>query len=177
MIRLQRICSSKSEQYLFMENLLIKSFPPEEYRALKELRTYTEKKNNFYNNIIYDDDNPIGLLTYWEFKDFFYIEHFATDPSLRNNGYGSRTLEYVCKLLSQPIVLEVEYPTEELSQRRISFYQRQGFTLWENNYQQPPYKQGDKFIPMYLMVHGSLNAQQDFEKVKKNIHNEVYGLK
>lgn len=177
MIRLQQIHTSDIHDYQFMESLLVQSFPPEEYRDLQELRKYTDLLDEFHNNIIYDDDTPVGIITYWNFGDFYYIEHFATDPSLRNNGYGKRTLEYVCNLLKLPIVLEVERPTEELAQRRIRFYQRQGFTLWENDYQQPPYKSGDGFLPMYLMVHGSLSATQDFERIKEKIHSQVYGVK
>ena len=33
----------------------------------------------------------------------------------------------------------VEIPEEEMAKRRINFYQRQGFSLWEKPYQQPPY--------------------------------------
>ena len=81
------------------------------------------------------------------------------------------------QLLKRPIVLEVERPIEEMAKRRISFYQRQGFTLWEKDYSQPPYKPGDDFLPMYLMVHGELDCEKDFETIKKRIHKEVYGVK
>lgn len=68
-------------------------------------------------------------------------------------------------------------PLEEMAQRRINFYKRQGFVLWEKEYQQPPYKNGDPFLPMYLMVYGSLQCKQDFDTVKKKIHKEVYNVK
>ena len=74
---------------------------------------------------------PVGFITYWDFDSFYYVEHFATNPALRNGGYGKRTLEYLCNYLKHPIVLEVERPVEEMAKRRISFYQRQGFTLWK----------------------------------------------
>ena len=112
-----------------------------------------------------------------DFDSFYYVEHFATNPALRNGGYGKRTLEYLCNYLKRPIVLEVERPVEEMAKRRISFYQRQGFTLWEKDYCQPPYKPGDDFLPMYLMVHGELDCEKDFETIKKRIHKEVYGVK
>ena len=92
-------------------------------------------------------------------------------------GLESRGLEYLCNYLKHPIVLEVERPVEEMAKRRISFYQRQGFTLWKKNYYQPPYKPGDDFLPMYLMVHGELDCEKDFETIKRRIHKEVYGVK
>ncbi len=73
--------------------------------------------------------------------------------------------------------MEVERPLEEMAKRRINFYQRHGFTLWENDYYQPPYKPGDDYLPMYLMVHGELNAQKDFEEVKHRLYTEVYKVK
>ncbi|WP_303011195.1 GNAT family N-acetyltransferase [uncultured Bacteroides sp.] len=177
MIRLQPIHTSDVSHYKFMEDLLINSFPPEEYRQLEELREYTDRTDNFHNNIIFDDHLPVGFITYWDFENFYYVEHFATDPALRNGGYGKRTLEFLCKELTLPIVLEVERPIEEMAQRRINFYQRQGFTLWEKDYHQPPYKPGDDFLPMYLMVHGSLDPEKDYEDIRHKLHTVVYGVK
>ena len=150
MIRLQPISTSDVQHYQFMEDLLIAAFPPEEYRELKDLREYTNRIGNFHNNIIFDDNTP---------------------------GYGKKVLDFLCKELNLPIVLEVEMPLEEMAQRRINFYKRQGFVLWEKEYQQPPYKNGDPFLPMYLMVYGSLQCKQDFDTVKKKIHKEVYNVK
>ena len=88
MIRLQPISTSDLQHYKFMEELLIDSFPPEEYRQLEQLREYTDRTGNFHNNIIFDDDLPVGFITYWDFDSFYYVEHFATNPALRNGGYG-----------------------------------------------------------------------------------------
>ena len=92
MIRLQPISTSDLQHYKFMEELLVDSFPPEEYRQLEQLREFTDRTGNFHNNIIFDDDLPIGFITYWDFGNFYYVEHFATNPALRNGGYGKRTL-------------------------------------------------------------------------------------
>lgn len=102
MIKLQRIKTADVDLYQFMENLITTAFPAEEYRALEQLREYTDKVELFHNNVILEDEQPIGLLTYWNFGEFYYIEHFATDPSMRNGGYGKKTLEYVCTQLGNP---------------------------------------------------------------------------
>lgn len=177
MIRFQPITTSDVNHYKFMEDLLVCSFPPEEYRKLEHLREYTDRTGNFHNNIIFDDETPVGFITYWDFDGFYYVEHFATNPALRNGGYGKRTLEYLREILKLPIVLEVERPVEEMAKRRINFYQRQGFVLWDKDYQQPPYKPGDDFLPMYLMVNGDLDADRDFDRIRHNLHTVVYGVK
>ena len=61
MIRLQPISTSDLQHYKFMEELLIDSFPPEEYRQLEQLREYTDRTGNFHNNIIFDDELPVGV--------------------------------------------------------------------------------------------------------------------
>lgn len=174
MIRLQRITTADTGLYEYMEQLMVASFPPDEYRALGELRSYTDTQSRFHNNIVLDNDTPIGLITYWDFGRFYYIEHFAIDPTQRNGGQGSRALQHVCRLLQAPIVLEVELPEEEMAIRRIGFYQRQGFVLWEKAYRQPPYKPGDNFLPMYLMVYGNLECEKEFGSISKQIHQTVY---
>ena len=115
MIRLQPINTSDFQHYKFMEELLIDAFPPEEYRELNQLREYTDRVGNFHNNIIFDDDLPIGFITYWDFDSFYYVEHFATNPALRICGDGKRTLEFLCHYLYQPIVLVVVRPIEDMA--------------------------------------------------------------
>ena len=176
MIRFQPITTSDVQHYKFMEELLVESFPPEEYRELEHLREYTDRIGNFHNNIIFDDDLPIGFITYWDFDGFYYVEHFAVDPTQRNGGHGKNVLNHLCELLQHPIVLEVEMPEEEMAQRRINFYKRQGFVLWEKPYLQPPYRPGDDYLPMLLMAHGNLERERDFETVKNSIYREVYNV-
>lgn len=174
MISIQPIRTTDVQRYAFMEELLIAAFPPEEYRDLHNLREYTNRTGNFHNNIIFDGEMPIGFITYWDFDHFYYFEHFAIDPTLRNGGYGKKALNFLCEQLQRPIVLEVEAPIEEMAQRRINFYKRHGFILWEKEYEQPPYKPGDPFLPMFLMVNGDLQCEQDFNEVRARIYKEVY---
>ncbi len=173
MIEFHRITTADVALYDYMEQLLVESFPPEEYRELKALRKYTDEKANFYNNVITYDHAPIGFITYWDFNQFCYVEHFAIHPTQRNGGFGRMALSHLCERLKRPIVLEVEMPDIELPQRRIRFYQRQGFTLWKTPYLQPPYKAGDSFLPMLLMAYGDI-SEQEFETVKARLYHEVY---
>lgn len=177
MIKFQRITTADKELYSYMEQLMISSFPSEEYRSLEELRRYTDTKPHFYNNIIFHHDNPVGFITYWNFGHFYYVEHFAIDPSQRNGGHGKNVLNHLCQQLNSPIILEVEAPEEEMAIRRINFYKRHGFTLWEKSYMQPPYKPGDNYLPMLLMAYGNLECGKDFEPVKAQIYREVYNVK
>lgn len=176
MLKLQRIHTADKELYNFMEELMKLSFPPEEYRDLEQLREYADTKDNFYCNVILEDNTPVGFFNYWDFDTFYYGEHFAIAPQMRNGGRGKVVLQHLCDTLQRPFVLEVEMPDEPMAIRRIGFYERQGFTLWPNDYRQPPYKQGDSFLPMRLMSYGDLDNVRDYERVKSLIHREVYGV-
>ncbi len=176
MIQIQSI-RTDSPWYPFLENLLVISFPPEEYRELEEWRLFTDHTPHFHNHAILDENKPVGLLTYWEFDEFYYIEHFAIHPGYRNAGYGGKVLQYLFTLLHLPIVLEVELPTGELEQRRIGFYERQGFVLWQTPYQQPPYRPEGNYLPMLLMAYGNWPEKSAFNIARTCIYRDVYLVK
>lgn len=176
MIKIQQISTADTQLYSYMESLLINTFPLEEYRDLEELRKNTDTKLIFHNNIIFHNNTPIGFISYWDFDTFYYIEHLAIDPEQRNSGYGKKVLNHLSQLFSS-IILEVEKPNDEMSERRIKFYQRQGFSLWNRAYQQPPYRTGGSYLPLFFMAYGNLNDEKDFEMVKEKLYNEVYNTK
>lgn len=157
--------------YPFVEGLLHSAFPKEERRDTIQQREYTDNNDKFSCYLIKDNNLPIGLLTCWDFEEFIYIEHFAIDPSLRNNGYGQKAITALKEKEVRPIILEAEEPTNELTKRRIGFYERQGFILQSYAYEQPPYRSNDGWLPMRLMTYGTINL----EKAKETIYKEVYG--
>lgn len=174
MITIKQIKTTDEDYYDFTETLLTTAFPKEERRELTLQRDYTNDNILFHNNIVLEGETPIGLITYWKFNGYCYIEHFAIDPSQRNGGYGRKVLEHIHKTLNCPIVLEVELPTDELSTRRVQFYKRLDYQLWEKEYAQPPYRKGDSYLPMHLMVYGDLDCNKDFEHIKQSLYKEVY---
>lgn len=169
----KRIKDTKGDEYLFAEKLLVGSFPPDEYRSLVQQRDFVERRDNFHMNIICCPTGPVGIISYWIFDTFTYVEHFAIVPTLRSNGYGAAA---IVKLIEQEksIVLEVEKPDDETSRRRIAFYRRCGLELCEKEYIQPAYRADSSEIPMHLMSHG-IDIENNFEQIKSRIYREVYG--
>ena len=160
--------------YPFIENLLISAFPIQERRDIVDQRELTNSSQIFYNNVVILNDKPIGLITYWDMENFYYIEHFAIDEKNRNKGYGQEVLNILKKTLKAPIVLEAEVPNDEISQRRINFYQRQGFILHNIHYLQPPYRKGDLWLPLKLMTYGKIDMNNQYEFIKNKIYKYVY---
>ena len=104
------------------------------------------------------------------------MEHFAIDASARNGGIGGESMKQFMALCDTPVVLEVEIPTEEMSKRRIGFYERLGYVLDNHVYFQPPYRPGEPSLEMRLMTHGKIDLSKSFEDVKNNLYRYVYGV-
>lgn len=177
MIEVKQVTTQDEVHYAFVEALMHTAFPQEERRDTPQQREYSDHHPQFHNNIVLQGNTPIGMISYWNMGDFFYIEHFAIDPARRNGGYGKQVLQVLQQKLQAPLVLEVEKPEDEFSIRRIGFYQREGFTLHEKPYMQPPYRPTDSGLPMLLMTSGPIDMTQRFEEVRDTLHRVVYGCK
>ena len=115
-----------------------------------------------------------GFLAVWEFESFIYIEHFAVDPALRNSGTGSAMLKELVKQYQKLICLEVELPEDELTRRRIGFYERNGFVFNEYPYIQPPISKGKSPVPLRIMTYGEAITRETFEAIKNVLYRSVY---
>lgn len=174
MIRTERIINWKHPLYIYGEKIMKDSFPMNEYRDLEELREYISNNNQFHFNLILDDNTPIGIITYWLIDECCYVEHLAIEQGKRNSGYGKSILSDLKQRIQGRIVLEVEMPEDEITRRRIKFYERAGFKLYNKPYYQPPYRKEDKPLPMLIMAYGKEISDNEFKNIRDNIYKEVY---
>lgn len=174
MIEIKQVKTQDEVNYTFVEKLMHTAFPQEERRDTVQQREYSDNNLRFCNNIILENGNSIGMISYWTMGDFTISNILLLIPvsetAVMENVYWNDK-----KQLKGPIVLEVEEPNDEMSTRRIHFYKRLEFTLHKKPYMQPPYRKGDNGLPMLLMTYGDIDMESDFEKVKKTLYKEVYG--
>lgn len=174
--------NTRHPHYPFVEELLHQSFPLEERRDDEDQRRNTDTNERFYCYLLTDTDESgkeelIGLITVWKLDGFYYAEHLATSPQVRNRGYGRQVMEALKAHLSDnPIILEVERPEDEMSRRRIGFYQRCGFQLCTQDYHQPPYREGGEGLPLYLMYAGADEIDSRYPQIRDEIYRNVYGM-
>ncbi|CVK16748.1 Acetyltransferase (GNAT) domain-containing protein [Apibacter mensalis] len=163
-------------EVIFIENIYTKSFPVEERRPTdKMFKIYEDYKDKFKILLCIKDNERIGFITYWKLNNFIFIEHFAISSDYRRLGYGSKIMQLFIKKISLPIVLEVEPPSSHWDERRIIFYERLGFKLWNTiEYMQPSYHQDGKSYPMKLMSLREINIDKEYQNVINLIHSEVY---
>lgn len=163
------------------------SFPDDEYRPYNEqLALFQEPEYRIYYMPVIELEGVVnnsngnckiqaaGFLAVWEFESFIYIEHFAVDPALRNSGTGSAMLQELVKQYQKPICLEVELPEDELTRRRIGFYERNGFVFNEYPYIQPPISKGKSPVPLRIMTYGEAITRETFEAMKNVLYRSVY---
>lgn len=177
MIKFSTIQSIEDRYWPLFTETYLTSFPIEEQRPIRSIeRLITEEKRYNAAAVLDENDTYIGLLTSWEFDAFTYIEHFAIKPGLRSSGYGTKALHAFMQTKASPIILEAEPPTDNMAKRRIRFYERNGFTLYDYDYYQPPYSSDRQGVALKLM--GSIAENKDFStSVAHTLHREVYNMK
>ena len=94
----------------------------------------------FAADAIRRNGQAVGLLFHWVTPDFDYLEHLAISSRLRGQQLGSLALEAFCRDNRRRIVLEIDPPEDEISIRRLHFYQRLGFVANPHEYIHPSYR-------------------------------------
>lgn len=156
--------------------ILEKSFPDTEVRPKNGQKSLFSNKEYKICGI---RENGIiaGIAAIWEFDGFTFIEHLATDPEKRNNKIGSRILSYIINESKGFVCLEVEPPVDELTRRRVGFYQRNGFHFNEYPYIQPSIAEGRPAIPLFIMSSPSEIDEPTYNMIKAKIYQKVYNVK
>lgn len=142
--------SPVSVQWSACLDLYLSAFPSDERRESAELTSiFNDKGYKFMSLLI--KDQFIGIIETWDFHKFGFLEHLAILPEYQKNGYGSEVMRVLIASTEKPILLEAESPRDDLSRKRIAFYERAGFMVLDIDYTQPPYYPGKQSVPMHLL--------------------------
>lgn len=124
--------------------LYVSSFPEYERRG-KDGHVEVLDNSFFVGNEIIDKGKIVGLLYYWKFSNYLFVEHFAIFATIRGKNYGSRALQKLIDGSSgRLIILEIEPPIDEITEKRLRFYERLGFVMNDYYYEHPSF---DKVRP------------------------------
>lgn len=174
-MEIRKLNLDNEHEIAYIENLYIESFPLSERRPVKAMLDLYKNNPSFIITVTIEYEQLIGFLTYWNLGEFIFAEHFAISPEFRNGGYGRKVMDLFLEETTIPIILEVELPATILSERRVGFYQRIGFKLWENvQYQQPAYRETSGPIPMKLMTYRDLDIEKNLTYIRNKIYSIVY---
>ena len=168
-MRFERITTSKHPLYVDAINLYKVSFPLHEQR---EETSQIEILGNaaYHFDAICDDGTFIGEILYWNIGKFLYIEHFCVSPAMRNKHYGQKIL---AMLQEKPLILEIDPPVDEISQRRKNFYERCGFVANPYLHIHPPYHRGNASHNLVVMSSPKVLTPEEYEMFRQALCNTV----
>lgn len=133
-----RIDPNDSVRWAKVWELYEGSFPLAERRKKEDhLRAYADER--FFPLSAWDGNVLVGLLFFWEWDSYRYLEYLAVNPSLRGQSFGSEMLRYL-RDSEHTIILEIDPLINELSVRRLQFYERAGYTLTPFRFMHLPYR-------------------------------------
>lgn len=155
--------------YKIMEN----SFPLTEFRPRNEQLALFDDANYSVHGIR-ENGEIISIAAVWNFESIMFIEHLATSPQKRNQGLGKKLLNELINSTNKTVCLEVEPPEDELTCRRVAFYERCGMYFNSYPYIQPSITKGQKPIPLFIMTSKSQIDEQTFNKIKSILYKNVY---
>ena len=156
----------------FIKDLYHDAFPQKERRDWKQLLSMIGPAGEMKVQVVTDQDKAIGLIIFWVFDDWCFIEHLAVDPSHRGMKYGERIMSSFTHKMK--ILLEVEPPVSDDAIRRIRFYEKLGLCVLPLKYRQPSYRESGIFYEMELMSNHPENEMEQFEAVLSAVLQKVY---
>lgn len=147
-----------------------KTFPADERRDEEQFLALIENENSFILSIK-NEDFQAGYAILWKLETFFFLEHFEVFEEFRNLKLGSQILSELKEKFGN-IILESE-PSDlnEMAERRIGFYERNGFSIISEDYIQPSYGEGKNPLNLYLLSNFGV---ENIGEIVEEIYSKIY---
>ncbi len=176
-MELHRIVSVEDVYWEALWHLYESAFPSAERRNRQQMERMLSERTDMYFNAVLEEELA-GFFVYWVFGDFYYLEYLAVFPELRNKRIGQKVLEYAAQYLKGSRLLEVEPPADEITTRRVRFYQRNGYEVLDKDYSQPSYDGEKEGVALWIMGNRSYDnpevLQRRLESIKQKVYRENY---
>ncbi|MEG0033205.1 MAG: GNAT family N-acetyltransferase, partial [Mucinivorans sp.] len=91
-ITFRRLSATTDLNYQAAQKLYDQAFPAPERRTQAKHRA-TMDDDAFFAHTIYIGEQFAGILYFWQWDGYAYLEHLATLPELRGQNIGGRALE------------------------------------------------------------------------------------
>lgn len=151
------------------------SFPVDERRPLAEhLQAQSDSRYTF-TPLLDQARSVVGVLGYWRFESFTFIEHIAISSTCRGSGLGTSTVKELQDAAPLPLILETELPeTNNQAPKRIRWYESLGFHSNHQQYVQPAYATNQNPVPSRIMSYPHLLSDENFEDIRQTLYSQVY---
>lgn len=174
MIEFVRITKKEDPLLKRLKQTYKDAFPYGERRDMDEVDDLLVHNPLTTVNAIFNDGEYVGFLTYWTFDDFIYAEHFGIEKNLRNNGIGGKAFFKFVSEAPYPVVGEVERPVDDLTRRRVEFYERMGIRLYDHPYLHPAFHPDTQKLEVCMVSYGDIDLEKEFDRIERYLYKYVY---
>lgn len=155
-------------------SLMREAFPPAERRTDEEFRSLFSHPR--VQVLCAQESGRLhGFLLVWVLDEFVFVENFAVQPAFRSLGLGSGMLRQLRAHFHLPVILEVEPPEDELTLRRVAFYERNSFHLNGCEYYLPCLHEAiERSVQLMIMSSPAPLSDGDCQAAIKELYSTVY---
>lgn len=154
--------------------IMTDSFPSDEIRSYEGQKALLERSD--YCLKTYEQAGQLlGFCAYYVFDEFLYIEHLACTPLSRGLGIGTKLVQEVLEEAGErPLILEVEPPVDEVTKRRVGFYERLGLVLNPHAHYQPPLNLTTGVVELKIMSSLGALSEEKQKLYRRVLNTKVY---
>lgn len=126
-------------------------------------------------NVLYEDENWVGLIYHTEYRDIVFIQLLAISESFRSCGYGSKVMESLKHIHpGKRIALNIEELDEQKENypqrlKRKAFYEKNGFISSGYIVKEPDERQE-------MLIRGGIISEEEIEAMYKNLFGHIIGF-
>jgi len=148
-----------------------RSFPSHELRLWPDQQAVMNDPLYHFDLCLLDGAQA-GLILYWDFGAYIYVEHFCVEPTMRGHGLGTLILAELAKK-GKPIILEIDPLTDDVAVRRKGFYERCGYITNGFAHVHPPYQAANHGHALIVMSHPRALSQAEFNTFTVDLREKV----
>ncbi|MCZ2084738.1 MAG: GNAT family N-acetyltransferase [Flavobacteriales bacterium] len=146
------------------------TFPEDERRDEVQFLALLENPDSFIF-AVKNDETHVGYVILWKLKHCYYLEHFEVFEEFRNLKLGSKILAELKDKFGNLVLESEPSHLDEMAERRINFYLRNGFSIISEDYIQPSYGPGKSSMNLFIL---SNFAVDDVKEIEMELHSKVY---
>ena len=174
MITYKRLTSTASKDFSEAWNLYETSFPENERRNI-EGQEHIVSLNNYYCEMVFLDEQHVGILFWWDFETLRYLEHMAITVNRQNEGLGSKIMKSFLNFdITKLTLLEVEPPITQIQKKRVAFYRKLGFKMNAYKYIQPSLQKCTEQVALKLLSFPSELNVESYNAFVSTYHKQIY---
>ncbi|HBG59130.1 GNAT family N-acetyltransferase [Proteiniphilum sp. UBA1028] len=166
-----QIIQNDTESWNKVWKLYEESFPVAERRKVGD-HLLACGDDRFSPLSAWEGEELIGLMFFWEWDSYRYLEHLAVNPLQRGRGYGSQLLKHL-RDSAHTIILEIDPLSDEQSVRRLQFYERAGYTLTPYRFVHLPYRLDTKAQELLILSYPDMITKEQHDDFLHFVNEEV----